>query len=161
MNNWQETIDTFFQCSDPSNDFRHLALPGASAKAIAETEATLGLTLPTELGEFYSCFNGIGMATDDEPDIPRLIPSLDQLATVITAGRSWLKETHPDWANRFLPFLDLENGDYTGYCLDENGQWMPCVVTFLHEYYQFDADQDIDEFLVESADSLKAYLSPS
>jgi hypothetical protein len=161
MTNWQKTIDKFFQCSDPGNDFRHIALPGATEENIAETETKLGLKLPEELREFYSCFNGIGMATEDEPNIPRLIPPLDQLPSLVTSGRSWFVETHPDWANRFFPFLDMENGDYTGYCLDENGQWMPFVMDFLHEYYQFDPDQDIDEFLVPSADSLKAFLSPA
>ncbi|PQO46977.1 SMI1/KNR4 family protein [Blastopirellula marina] len=159
MPDWKSIIEAFFENSDPTNEFRHLANPGASAEAIEAAEKQLGISLPEELRDFYLCFNGVGMAGEDESDEPRFIRPVEMLPAFINESRSSFAGTHSELASRFLPFIDWDNGDATGYLLQQDGTLFPGLVTFEHETYHYDATQDAEEFMTPGPDSLADFLS--
>lgn len=160
MANWTEIIETFFRLSDPENDFRHVTQPGVSKEAFAEIEATLKTTLPEELKDFYCFSNGMGLLAEDEPDEPRFIPPLERFPAFVAACRASFSETHPIFAERYLPCVNWDNGDATGYLLDKDGKYLPDLFTFLHELYKFDSAQDVNDFLQPSAEGLAVFLTP-
>ena len=160
MIKWKSLIDSFFRNSDPDGDFRHIANPPASAEAIAAAEAMLRTSIPEELRSFYLCYNGIGMVAGDEPDSPRLIRPIEELPKFVIQGQSRFAETHPDFASRFFPFIDWENGDVMGYMFQNDGSLYPFLVTFMHEQYSFRASQDANEFLAQGPESLEDLFTP-
>ncbi len=160
MIKWKSLVDSFFRNSDPEGEFRHIANPPASTSSIAAAEAKIGLSIPEELRDFYLCYNGIGLAADDEPDTPRLIQPIEDLPDFIAQCRSWFSETHPDFASRFFPFLDWENGDVMGFMFQQDGTLHPFLVTFMHEQYNFSASQNAEEFLEQGPESLAELLTP-
>ena len=161
MTNWPEIIETFFQLSDPEHEFRHIALPGVAKAAIGEVESKLNLSLPQELQDFYLVSNGIGLASGEEPDEPRFIPSLEKLPAFVKACRASFSETHPIFAERYLPCIDWENGDSTGFLMDREGEYLPQLFTFSHEPYSYDSAQDVNDFLQPSAEGIADLLTPN
>ena len=158
MTNWKSLVESFLKRADPSGEFRSVVRPGASPEAIAAAECQLGMSMPEELRSFYLNCNGMGLACDDEPDSPRLIPPIETLPAVVEQCRSWFAETHPGLASRFLPFLDWENGDYVGYLHRTDGTFEPFLSTFNHERYRASAAQDAREFLERGPSNLAEFL---
>ena len=158
MINWNSLVNSFLRSANPSGEFRPIVRLGASPEAIAGTERKLGIPIPEELRSFYLRCNGMGLACDDEPDEPRLIPPVEELPSTAAACRGWFAETHSDLASRFLPFLDWENGDFMGYLLQSDGTYHPFLATFCHELYKCTSTQDANEFLERGPSSLAEFL---
>lgn len=158
MNKWNKAAKHFFEISDPTGAFFHCAKEGNDLETISKIEAKIGVGFPDELRDFYQHFNGLGMS-EDESELPRFIPPVEHLPELVKSARSWLSKTHSQLAARYLPVVDWENGDSSGYLLDENGVYLPHFFIFNHELYQDDAEQDGSEFLQPMTSSLLSFLA--
>ena len=160
MADWSKIIQNFFTNSDPENAFSRISPDGCDESDIATCEAAIGFTLPDELRTFYLHSNGLGLQ-DNATDAPRFIPNIQSLPNYINQCRTSFDDTHADYAKRYLPFIDWENGDSSGFIFNKDGTLFECVVMFSHEHYAYDNKQDINEFLIPFAESLEELLSRS
>jgi hypothetical protein len=131
--------------------------PGQSIMEIQTIESALGLRLPNELREFYQEVNGYGAPLSNSEDVDWLVVPLKDIAKTTKLAQDWFEETHPKEAGRFFAFIDWKCGDYSGYLVSESGK--DCkFVTFSHEMYEFDPDQNPDDFFEISYDSFNEFL---
>ena len=158
MANWEKLIQNFFAHSDPDESFARIALAGCDASAITKSESEIGTSLPEELRNFYQHANGIGLG-DVPTDSPRFIPPVESLPDFVNSARSSFSETHPKHAARYIPFIEWENGDSTGYFLNDDETLFDYLLIFSHEHYDYNDEQDINEFLTPFAESLQELLS--
>ena len=160
--NWKRIVDDFFRMSDPDGEYEHYAPSGASAATIVELESEIGVELPQELRDFYANYDGIGLVTrDDEAPMPLFIRQTTELAGFIRQCQSMIRDTHPNHAERYFPFIDWYNGDSSGFMLNASGQLVDGVFTFSHELYSYDAAQDLNDFIQPHSDSIASLLSPN
>ena len=158
MPNWKKAVKQFFANSDPNGEFFHCAPDGAAETTINTIAKKLKTELPSELREFYGQFNGIGL-TNDESECPNFIPPIEYLPKFIKTARLAFPKSHKQYAARYLPVVDWENGDTSGYLLDEDGAFIDCLVMFNHELCTGEKTQDINDFLSPVADSLYGFLN--
>ena len=158
MADWKSVIQNFFDNSDADNSFARVSPAGCPKTAISKCETQTGLILPDELRKFYQHSNGMGLE-ENESDDPRFIPKIESLPEYIDQCRAAFNETHSDYAERYVPFVDWENGDSSGYIYNSDGTLFECIVMFSHEHYEYDEKQDINEFLIPFAESLEELLS--
>ena len=118
------------------------------------------MKLPTELRDFYSYSNGLALE-DDRTKEPRFLRQIQILPAYVKFARESFAETHQKYARRYLPFIDWENGDSSGYLLDATGAYRPEIFIFLHEHYEYIEEQDINEFLQPFAESLANFFTQS
>jgi hypothetical protein len=160
--NWKRIVDDFFRMSDPDGEYEHYAPKGATAATIAELESEIGVELPQELRDFYANYNGIGLVTrDEEAPMPLFIRPTTELPGFIRECQSIIRDTHPNHAERYFPFIDWYNGDSSGFMLNAKGQLVDGVFTFSHELYSYDAAQDLNDFIQPHSDSIASLLSPN
>lgn len=157
---WQYLVEHFLQMSDPERECDHYAPAGASAESLAKLEAVLGFTLPPELREFYSYYDGLGLVPRNGSTEPLFIRPTHEVAEFIRECRSSFSETHPKFAQRYIACVDWYNGDTSGFMKNADGDFMDGIYTFSHELYSYDVEQDINDFLFMQADSLAALLNP-
>lgn len=160
MPNWSQLAKSYLEKSDPDGLFKIVTGPPASAEALGALEAQLGFELPQEFRSLYSVMDGIGHFPDGEPEetIWLFYPT-GQIGSLCDRAREWFGETHEDYANRFFPFIDWNNGDSMGYFLDDSGQPMDGLFCLEHELYGHDEAQDVNEFLSCWAESIKEVLT--
>ena len=158
MPNWKQAVDQFFKHSDPEGGFFHCAEDGVGKSKISQFEKKLNIKFPDELREFYSNYNGIGL-TNDEEEYPNFIPPLEHLNAFVKSARKSFPKSHKAFANRYLPVVDWENGDTSGYVLGEDGEFVDAFFMFEHELCNSQTS-DVNDFMVPIADSLHAFLSP-
>ena len=157
MANWNALIENFFAKTDPENSSVRIAPNGCSETLMLNSESKIGLSLPQELREFYRHCNGIGLG-DAPADLPQFIPSIEALPQFIDYARSSFSGTHPEYASRYIPFIDWGNGDSSGFLLNADGTLHDYIFVFSHEHYDYDDKQEIDEFLTPFAESLEELL---
>ena len=116
------------------------------------------MEFPDELCEFYEQFNGIGL-TGDDSECPNFVPSVEHLPEFVKSARSAFPKPHKKYADRYLPVVDWENGDTSGYMLDEDGTFVDCLFMFNHESCTHEKTQDVNEFLTPVAENLYTFLS--
>jgi hypothetical protein len=162
MPNWETIVTKFFAVSDPDGDYDHHAPSGAPADEIETLESKLGISFPSEFHDFYRHFNGIGLVDRQEPDhIPLFLRPIDEIHDYMEQCRSRFKETHPDEARRYFPFVDWWNGDSSGYWFNRDGQIEPYICTFYHELYVYEEGQDVGDFIKPHAQSIADLLTPA
>ncbi len=160
MTNWQHIIDHFLRMSDSEGECDHYSPAGASEESLARLESELGISLPSELREFYLHSDGLGLVPRDGSSMPLFVRPTHELVEYMQFCRSSFSGTHPVYAHRYFPCVDWYNGDSSGFMLDSDGRFVEGIYTFSHESYSYDADQDAGEFLIAHADSLAALLNP-
>lgn len=160
MSNWQEIVEHFLRMSDPDDEYDRYAPSGASTETLAILEVELGCVLPSELREFYSHYDGLGLVPRDGSTEPLFVRPTHEVAGFIRECRLSFSETHPMYAQRYFPCVDWNNGDTSGFMKDADGKFLGGVYSFSHEDYLYDAEQDIDGFLFLQAESLAAFLNP-
>ena len=158
MPNWKKAIKQFFANSDPNGVFFHCAQDGVSKKTIDSIAKKLKSELPEELRDFYKHFNGIGL-TNEESEYPNFIPPIEHLPEFVKTSRRAFPKSHKKYADRYLPVVDWENGDTSGYVLDEDGTFVNCLFMFNHELCTHEKTQGVNEFLTPAADNLHSFLS--
>ena len=158
MANWKKAVKQFFANSDPTGEFFHCAEGGASARTIQAVEKKLKIRFPDELRQFYEHYNGIGL-TNDETEYPNFIPPIEHLVEFVKSARHSFPKSHIQYAERYLPVVDWENGDTSGYVLNEDGTFVDCFFMFNHELCTDNKTQDVNEFLSPVAENLHAFLS--
>ena len=151
-------------CSDSNVDWKQLARDryapteelifgsGATQQQWKELEEKGVIEWPTEFRSLYNEFNGFAHGSSEEPEW--LLVPLNQTPSLTAHIRSWFQETHPDQAARFVAFIDWGNGDATGYMMMNGGGWVDGLYTFNHEFYEFEAKQDWQEFLIKEYSSI-------
>ena len=157
---WESVLIKYLELSGDDSTLGELKLEGATTDQIDDCEKRLGLTLPTELCEFYLYSNGL-MLEEDKSAEPRFFRQIQKLPEYVDCARSSFSDTHQEYANRYLPFIDWTNGDSCGYMVDSEGQYMTEIFIFLHEHYEYTCKQDINEFLQPFAGSLVNFFNGS
>jgi len=160
MTDWNRVVDEFFLAADPDGEYDRDAPAGASPAAIATAEAAIGVSLPEELRDFYASHDGLGLASRDGSESPRFVRPVSELPAFVEECRSSFEETHPAYAEKYLPFVDWNNGDSSGFVRAADGTWIEALFTFSHERYLYDAEQDVNEFLQPQADTVEEFLAP-
>jgi hypothetical protein len=160
MANWDRIIKRHHQRAHSDDGLAFAANPGAAESDLAALEARLGIQFPAEFRSLYSTFNGFGVRSVDSPgDVYWFTRPLEELPEFVEAIRHSFRETHPELAARFYPFIDWANGDGLGYLAGDDGRILPGLYSFQHESYDCDADQDTDEFLMHAPVSLEKFLT--
>lgn len=159
MTKWEAIVTAHHKRAHPGDGFELFTKPGVAEKDLRSMEKRLGFQFPTELREFYSDLNGFGVRSAVSPDeVYWFIRPLEELPDFAETIRHWFQETHPDIASRFFPFVDWANGDGIGYLVDSTGEVLPGLVSFEHESYDFDEDQEVEEFLTTVPISIEEFL---
>ena len=125
---------------------------------ISKFEDSLGVTLPSDFKSLYTEVNGIG--SEEKGEIMWFFVPLQNLTSFKEEAIDWFHESHPDLANRFLPFISWGNGDYSGYLILDDSTISSQIYIFEHESYEFEAQQDSAEFMLAESESIKTFLSP-
>lgn len=160
MTNWKLIIEKFLRVSDPEGDYDHYSPPGASEEQLTKLEANLGVSLPSELCDFYRHCDGLGLVPRDGSSMPLFVRPTHEIVEYIQLCRSSFSESHPKYAQRYFPCVDWYNSDSSGFMMDGAGRFLDGIYTFSHESYSYDSEQDVNDFLVLHADSLAALLCP-
>lgn len=129
----------------------------ATPEAIEAFEKSVGHTMPEEFHDLYQQFNGYGTAGED--DVDWFFLPLDLLPEHVAGIREWFRDTHPDIASRFVPFVDWGNGDASGYLFSESGEVEPGIYMFEHESCDFEKEQDWREFLFPVDENLRSFIN--
>ena len=160
MPNWLKIIAGHHAKAHANDGYTLVTRPAASAEQLDRLAVSLGIALPSEFRELYSACNGFGVASDNELDKTWwLFRPTDQIESFAGDVRSWFAETHQSFANRFFPFIDFSNGDGIGYIVDESGAIIDGLFCFEHENYEFDAEQDVNEFITHSPVTIEEFLT--
>ena len=146
---WKELIARRWAAS-PSE--MHWGDP-ADDVAFAALERLLGLPMPAEFVELYSCFNGVGFLFDSGRQVDWLITPILQIPRLQSDLAKWFEGTHPNLGRRILPLVDSGCGDVEGFAF-EDGQLVAGFFNFEHEAYEFEEGQDWREFIVKKGDSM-------
>jgi hypothetical protein len=158
MKNWTEIVEAHHLWAHPGNDFPLVARPPASTTDLQSFKNLFGPAASAELSGFYEQMDGFGI--EETPGVPSwFISPIEKLPELIKQSRKWMKETHPDLAERFFPFVDWNCGDYSGYLLSGDGTLLDGIFTFEHEEYKSEKGQDVPEFMYSLNGSLEEFLS--
>lgn len=171
MNSWPELIEANHAWAH-ANDGWHLVTGAPATDAdLAQLETQLGIELPAEFKELYRTYNGVGICREandgqapgrpieESKKVLWLLVPVAEIPGLMTVARSWFQETHAEVALQFMPFIDWNCGDYTGYLLPLESDVPAELYTFEHENYEFDEAQEAEEFLLLSYESIRDYFS--
>lgn len=160
MANWDSIVRSHHQRAHRDDGYELVANPGVTDEELRLMENRLGFQFPVEMREFYSTFNGFGVQSANSPgEVYWFFRPLEELPEFTENIRQWFQETHADIASRYFPFVDWANGDGIGYLVNSTGEVLPGLVSFEHESYDFDEDQDAEEFLTTVPISLEEFLN--
>ena len=155
QNKWTDLIVQHFRRDYFLNGFG-LALGCPPTSVVLQAFRNNDFAWPAEFVDIYQCHNGFGYILKGDK-IHWLFVPMDQLSDFHVTATSLLRETHPDIARAFHPFIDWQSGDYIGY-LNNEGALRSQLYQFDHELYAFSADQPWQEFLLPSFASIRGYL---
>jgi len=159
MTNWKLIVESHHNWAYADGEYRLVIRPPATPEDLCALEDLFGPALSGEMRSFYHQIDGFGI--EPTPNgVSWFVTPIAQLPELIEDCRSWFRDTHPDLAVRFFPFIDWISGDYTGYLLSEKGSLLNGLYTFEHELYRFDAEQDSSEFILTVYDTIRELLIP-
>ena len=133
--------------------------PGARPDILNDLATRLEIEFPDEFVELYSVCNGSGIRSPGASDACWFFRPAEEIIDFTEQLRGWFSKTHGKFASRFVPFIDFMNGDGIGYGLDADRSVIDGLICFEHERYRFDADQDVNEFLVHKPASIADFLN--
>lgn len=128
----------------------------SSESEINSVEAALNVSFPAEFRSLYKVRNGFGHKYPEETRWS--FAPLSSIEALSKESCSWFKETHPDYADRFIAFIDWGDGSTCGYGLADDRSILPGIYEFDHDLYEFDVKQDINDFLVIADSSIESFL---
>lgn len=154
---WRKHVSVF-HALDHADEPESLILGNpADAVAVAEWEKFVGRAMPEEFRSFYTTHDGFGAEFDDE--VEWFFLPLAMMPEFATEIRGTFEGTHPDLAKRFVPFADWGTGDACGYLYGESGEREEGIYLFEHESYDYDAEQDWNEFLYVTDETIVTFLT--
>ncbi|MEO0416567.1 MAG: SMI1/KNR4 family protein [Verrucomicrobiota bacterium] len=121
---------------------------------LREIEKDLGFEFPEDVFSFYLQMNGYGLEHCEKEISTWFVIPADQIADV-KAELADEMEMHPELAKDFIPVIDWDNGDYEGFIKGEP----KTLFSFEHEFYDFDAEQPVDEFLEPTEETFFEFIS--
>ena len=159
MNKWRNIIERVLEESAAEEAGHPVALPPVTSSDIETFESQIGKRLPDDMRDLYRTANGFGMS-NSEDGAPDYVKPLHLIYAYAKQECEHYGETHPEFADSYLPFVDLGNGDSIGYYWgDPTDSSTAILVLVAHEDYQYDSEQDVAEFVREMP-SLHETLGP-
>jgi hypothetical protein len=159
MADWLNIISNRYAEAVANDGDELLLSPGATREQIDQRCGALGFVPPSDFRELYATCNGFGVRELKQPDTPCwFFYPLEQMSEFCERIRAGFAETHPEEAARFFPFIDFEDGDGVGYCVDEEGQLLEGLFLFEHEAYEGEEDQEPSDFLVRVPMTVQQFL---
>jgi len=156
MSDWRSIVSEYYE--------RHLADQGPLVLGQPATVGDLdllnkktGFRMPPEFRSFYSEFNGFGIDRDGETEW--FFVHTSEIPNLTADTRSWIEETHPEVAKRYVAVVNWWNGDSSGYLFAESGEPLDGFFMFEHESYEFEPEQDWREFLTTVDSSLRDFFT--
>ena len=147
MEDWPAVVAKWFDDNDPDASLTRVAPSGNSPERISSLERTLGVTLPEQMRKLYLAVDGFDLC-DKPGEPPTFVKSVDAIPDYAKQERSCLSDTHREFAENYLPFIDFGNGDSAGYVWVSKGEEQtPVFVMVEHEEFRYDPDQSIDDFV--------------
>ena len=157
MASWKERVKKHHEWAHQDDGYHLVTRPSVSLVQIKEVETALGFQFPKEVREFYLEVDGFGVKHEGREEVDWFVVPLDKVEETTKQARDWFQETHPYAAKGFFAFIDWSCGDYTGYLVSEAPR-EEVFVTFSHELYEFNPEQDPNEFIEVSYDSFEEML---
>ncbi len=151
MSYWIDKVKTLHEWAHQNDGYQLRFRDGRLLAEIKSVEASIGFEFPSAVRAFYQEVDGFGVQHSSSEKISWFVVPIDRIATVTKKARDWFRETHPNEAERFFAFIDWNCGEYTGYLVRQRGDH-PTLVTFSHEEYEFDSNQNSDDFFETSYD---------
>jgi hypothetical protein len=106
MEDWPAVVAKWFDDNDPDASLTRVAPSGNSPERISALERTLGVTLPDQMRQLYLAVDGFDLC--DKPDeSPTFVKSVDSIPAYAKQERSYLSDTHREFAENYLPFIDF------------------------------------------------------
>lgn len=162
MTDWNALILAHHAAAHADGDFELIASPGATDEAINQLASELRVSFPDEFASLYTAADGWGCYPAGQPaEVSWLFRPLEQIPQFCEAIRAWFADTHPEFTDRFVPFIDFDNGDGLGYFYEANGTIMEGLFCFEHEAYEADEAQDINEFVTSAPISIRQFIEMS
>ena len=158
MKDWTEAVKTYHDWSQEDSDYT-LAINGPAQESELERICgKINFPITAEFREFYLQVDGFGSQMEEGEVYWLLVPSA-HLELTVEVGRDWMNDTHPEVAQRFFAFIDWSSGDFTGYLKSEDGELLPGLWEFSHEYFLHDSTQDYNDFLIQTDSSISELLA--
>ena len=159
MPNWKHIVESYHTWAHADDEYQLVVRPPASTGDLVLLDAWFGPAMSGEMRGFYELIDGFGV--EPSPDgVSWFVTPIAKLPELIEHCRSWFRDTHPDLANRFFPFIDWDCGDYSGFLLSEDGTLLEGLYTFEHEDYEFEEGQDGSVFLYTIYATIEELLTP-
>lgn len=161
MTDWLELLARHQAAAQAESGYEPIFGDSASPEAVDRIQSMIGLAFPAELIELYRSVDGYGLEMDlDSRLSPWFIVPTSELFAFVSSQRNAFAETHKSLSDRFLPFIDWANGDSMGYIYDRDGNLIDGLHMFMHELYQYEADQEPDDFFRSFEGSIAEFLEP-
>ncbi|NND99058.1 MAG: SMI1/KNR4 family protein [Pirellulaceae bacterium] len=159
--NWRELLQRRHTAAYADSGYDPIFGESAGDELIREVQGKIGLEMPIELTDLYRSVDGYGLEMDPESMLsPWLLVPCSMLPDFISQNRDVIAGTHPSLASRFLPLIDLVNGDSIGYVFAQNGLLIDGLHMLMHELYEYEPDQEPDGFCRTFECTLAEYLEP-
>jgi len=160
MTDWLDIISNRYAEAVANDGDELVVSPGATQEQIDQCCEALGFDPPADFRELYATCNGFGVRERGQPDAPCwFFYPLQEIAGFCEEIRAGFEETHPEEASRFFPFIDFEDGDGVGYCVDAEGKLLDGLFLFESEAYEGEEDQEPNDFLVRVPMSVREFLT--
>ena len=159
MQQWRQTISEHHSRVHVQPGDKLLIRDGSTSDRLDTLQESLCFDLPEEFRSLYLQCDGFGLTYEDNEQEWWFCHPLGQIPDFADQTRKWFEATHPEAAARFFPFIDWGNGDGMGYLLGEDGKKLNGLYCFEHENYEFDAEQEIEEFVVKWNNTIHELLT--
>ena len=161
MTDWLDLLTRHHSAAQANSGNASIFGDSASPERLEDLQVKIGLPLPTEFKDLYGNIDGYGLRIDVESMIsPWFIVPTAELPDFVSAQRTAIASTHKSLSERFLPFIDLANGDSMGYIYGRDGSLIDGLHMFMHELYHYDNDQEPNEFFRSFEASIAEFLEP-
>ena len=161
MTDWLELLTRHHSAAQADSGYEPIFGDPASLECLDRLHSKMGLPLPDELKELYQSVDGYGLRVDEKDNLsPWFIVPTSELFDFVSAQRSAFSSTHKSLSERYLPFIDWGNGDSMGYVFGRDGGLVDGLHMFMHELYQYAADQEPDDFFRSFEGSIVDFLEP-
>ena len=159
MKDWNKIALNYHNLSHKGDEYSLLLGEPCSKADIMACFSSQNFSPPEEFIDVYTAFDGLGISSSVYGNLWMLVP-LSQFSRCQRDARNWFSDDYPDLAQRFFPFIDWSNGDYSGYLLSSEGVLLPGIYDFSHEEYEPSDKIDENEVLESVYDSIYEFLTP-
>lgn len=161
MTDWLELLTRHHSAAQADSGYEPIFGDPASPESLDRLQSKIGLPLPNELRELYRSADGYGLRVNKEDNLsPWFVVPTSELFDFVSAQRNAFSGTHKSLSERYLPFIDWANGDSMGYVYGRDGRFVDGLHMFMHELYQYDAEQEPEDFFRSFEGSIADFLEP-